>query len=134
MNPGAVKTLLIVDDEPEVCTSLRRLLRREPYAVLTASGGREALAILKRHPIQVILSDSQMPDMDGITFLDKAHACQPDAVLLLLSGDAEAGARTAREAALDIWKILSKPWNPDAFVLAVRDAFSLWDAQTHTRD
>src|SRR5690606_42013091 len=58
-------TLLLVDDEENVINSLRRVLRSQPYRVLSANSGAAALAILEAEEVDVIISDRRMPGMDG---------------------------------------------------------------------
>lgn len=61
-------TILVIDDEPSITRGLAQLLRREGYRVATAANGRHALAQLRAQPFDVILSDLQMPDLDGPAF------------------------------------------------------------------
>src|SRR5437879_10721385 len=64
---GAGETVLVVDDEPAVRLVTKRILQRNGYTVLEASGGHEALRVLREHPgpIQLLLSDVIMPEMNG---------------------------------------------------------------------
>ncbi|MEA2626645.1 MAG: hypothetical protein QOD06_2690 [Candidatus Binatota bacterium] len=57
--------ILIVDDDAGVCHSIRDILKEESAIVLTANGGLEALRVIEEHPVDVVLSDVVMPDMDG---------------------------------------------------------------------
>ena len=59
------RSLLIVDDEPNVINSLKRVLRHEGYTLFSANSGKEGLDLLKRNDIGVVLSDVMMPEMDG---------------------------------------------------------------------
>lgn len=86
MNVENAATLLLVDDEPNILSSLRRVLRNEPYQVLTASGGEEALALLERQPIDLVLSDARMPNMDGATLLSHVQKRWPTCLRILLTG------------------------------------------------
>ena len=63
--------LLLVDDEPNILNSLRRLLRAEGYAIRTAEGGMQALELLEQEPADVIISDMRMPMMNGARFSAK---------------------------------------------------------------
>ncbi|MDY6852625.1 MAG: response regulator, partial [Thermodesulfobacteriota bacterium] len=73
--------LLFVDDEVSVTKALQRLFRKEGYNILTASGGREGLDLLKKceKPVSLIISDQQMPEMTGSRFLEQAKEIFPDA-------------------------------------------------------
>ncbi len=67
--PGGRHRVLAVDDEKSVLTSLRRLLRREPYELELAESAEEALELLEQRPATVVLSDQRMPGMTGIEML-----------------------------------------------------------------
>ena len=70
MNPH---TVLFVDDEPNILKALQRLLRSEPWQVLTAVDPNEALEIMRRTPAQVVVTDQRMPSMSGVDFLAKVR-------------------------------------------------------------
>ena len=61
-------TILVIEDDPSIVRGLSRLLRRDGYHVETASNGRQALALLQRQACDVVLSDLDMPDLDGRAF------------------------------------------------------------------
>ena len=76
-------TLLLVDDESGVLSALRRLFRGQGYTVLLASSGAEGLQILAQQPVDLVLSDMRMPEMDGAQFLAEVRQRHPQAVRLL---------------------------------------------------
>jgi len=89
--PGADTTdrpkLLIVDDDPEVRIVVAEFLESSGFNVVQASGGREALDLLPRHPdVRMIISDIRMPDMSGIELVDIATRRQRDLKVILISG------------------------------------------------
>ena len=66
MDQGASKgTILVVDDSASICDLLTRILEKEGYAVLTASGGKEGLALARAHAPDLVILDIMMEDMDG---------------------------------------------------------------------
>lgn len=67
------QTVLLVDDEESITNSLRRLLRSQPYDILVADSGAKALELLEQRPIDVVVSDARMPNMDGATLLAHIH-------------------------------------------------------------
>lgn len=117
------RTLLIVDDEANIVTALRRLLRRDGYEIVTAGSGEEGLRRLAEQPVDVILSDQRMPGMTGVEFLHRAHALYPDTVRMVLSG------YTELQSILDainegaIYKFLTKPWDDERLRAHVAEAF-----------
>lgn len=117
-------TLLLVDDEPYILNSLKRLLRRENYRVLTATSGPEALEILALNPVRVVISDQRMPEMSGIELLSKVKSLYPDTVRIILSGYSELATVTDAINRGAVWKYLTKPWDDETLKEEVRKAFS----------
>lgn len=71
-------TVLCVDDEENILHSIKRLLRKEGYWLLTASSGVEALKILEENNVHLVLSDQRMPQMSGTEFLAEVKEKYPD--------------------------------------------------------
>jgi diguanylate cyclase (GGDEF)-like protein/PAS domain S-box-containing protein len=105
------QTLLIVDDDVNVLSSLHRLFRRDGYRILTAASPSEGFDLLALHPVQVIVCDQRMPVMSGTEFLSKVKDMYPDTIRIILSG------YTGLEAMLDsinrgaIYRFYTKPWD-----------------------
>jgi CheY-like chemotaxis protein len=77
--------VLVVDDDFGVCSSLRDVLREERCEVYTASGGLEALRLLEEHPVDVVLSDVVMPDMDGYDLFMELKERSPKTPVVLMT-------------------------------------------------
>jgi FixJ family two-component response regulator len=118
-------TLLIVDDEANIHSALGRLFRRDGYRLLHAESGGQALALLAKHEVGVILSDQRMPDMSGTQFLARARERWPDSVRIMLSGYTDLACVTESVNQGAIHKFLTKPWDDDMLREAVREAFQL---------
>src|SRR5215212_9266429 len=105
------RTVLIVDDEPEILHSLRRVLESTSCTVLSAESADEALQVLAREPVEVIISDQQMPGMAGIDLLKLVRVRHPRVVRIMLTGesDFELPVRAINEGAVS--KFLRKPWD-----------------------
>lgn len=125
-----IRTLLLVDDEENILSSLTRLLRRDGYTILTATSGMEGLALLDAHQVGVILSDQRMPGMIGAEFLEKAARKQPDSIRLMLSGYTELQSVTDAINRGALWKFLTKPWDDDLLRENVRQAFEQYELRT----
>lgn len=117
------RTLLLVDDEENILTSLRRLLRREGYEILIGLGGARGLELLAQHPVDVILSDQRMPNMTGVEFLRQVKASYPDTVRMVLSGYTELQSITDAINEGAIYKFLTKPWDDEQLRANIAEAF-----------
>jgi EAL domain-containing protein (putative c-di-GMP-specific phosphodiesterase class I)/CheY-like chemotaxis protein len=117
------RTLLIVDDEPNILGALQRMLRREGYRILAASSGAQALDILACHRVQVILSDQRMPGMCGADFLGRAFELYPDTIRMMLSGYTDLQTVTDSVNRGAIFKFIAKPWDDEQLRTDIRDAF-----------
>lgn len=117
------RTLLLVDDEENILTSLRRLLRREGYEILTGNGGAQGLELLAQHPVDVILSDQRMPNMTGVEFLRQVKMAYPDTVRMVLSGYTELQSITDAINEGAIYKFLTKPWDDEQLRANIAEAF-----------
>ncbi|HTD06261.1 EAL domain-containing protein [Undibacterium sp.] len=117
------RTLLLVDDEPNILASLKRLLRREGYQILLANSGQEGLEILEKNRVDVIISDQRMPNMTGVEFLRTAKISHPDTVRIVLSGYTELQSITDAINEGAIYKFLTKPWEDDQLRSNIQEAF-----------
>lgn len=105
----ALPRILCVDDEPNVLAGLRQLLRRQ-YDVTIASSGPVAIETVKAQgPFVVVVSDLQMPAMDGIEFLRWVSQYAPDTARILLTGNANLSSAIAAVNAGSIFRFLTKP-------------------------
>jgi EAL domain-containing protein (putative c-di-GMP-specific phosphodiesterase class I)/ActR/RegA family two-component response regulator len=117
------QTLLIVDDDANVLSSLHRLFRRDGYRILTAVSPAEGFELLALYPVQVIVCDQRMPVMSGTEFLSKVKEMYPDTIRIILSG------YTGLEAVLDsinrgaIYRFYTKPWDDTQLRDNIRLAF-----------
>lgn len=115
-------TLLLVDDEASILSSLRRVFRPGGYQILTAESGAAGLEILEREPVDLVISDMRMPEMDGSQFLEKVRARWPEATRILLTGYADITSTINAINKGEIYRYISKPWDDNDIVLVVRDA------------
>ncbi len=115
-------SLLFVDDEQSILASLKRLFRPLGYTIHIANGGAEALSILEKEPVDVVVSDMRMPEMDGAQFLQQVASRWPNTVRILLTGYADINSTVAALNQGGIWKYVSKPWNDDDLKQNVHNA------------
>lgn len=114
------RKILCVDDDPNILQGYRRILRRD-FDIEIAEGGEEAMAAISREQnFAVIVSDMRMPGMNGVEFLARCKELAPDAVRIMLTGDAEQ--KTAMDAVNEgtIFRFLTKPCSPEMLAKALR--------------
>ncbi|MEK7358386.1 MAG: hybrid sensor histidine kinase/response regulator [Bdellovibrionota bacterium] len=104
-------SILCVDDEVDNVDSLERLFRRK-YDVLKATSAKEALVLLAKHPVTVIISDQRMPNMTGVEFLSESIKSHPDAIRILLTGYTDIESVVAAINSGQIYRYVTKPWDP----------------------
>lgn len=117
------RTLLLVDDEEHILASLKRLLRRDGYTIVTACGAAEGLKRLAECDVDVIVSDQRMPGMTGVEFLRRAKELYPDTIRMVLSGYTELQSIIDAINEGAIYKFLTKPWDDALLRGHVAEAF-----------
>jgi response regulator RpfG family c-di-GMP phosphodiesterase len=123
------RTLLLVDDEPNILSALNRTLRREGYQILTANSAAQALDLLVSHKVGVILSDQRMPLMTGVEFLRKVKALYPKTIRMVLSGYTELESVTSAINEGAIFKFLTKPWEDELLLKNICEAFDYYELE-----
>jgi len=113
--------VLFVDDEENILNSVERLFFGSGIRVLKACSAREALSILSREDVAVLVSDNLMPGMKGIELFSKARDMSPDTVRVLMT--AYADLETAVDAINrgEVFRFIVKPWEDDLLVTTVLD-------------
>lgn len=116
--------VLLVDDEENILRSLRRVLRLEPYELVTAESGDAALGVLESERVDLIISDARMPGMDGPTLLSNARRRWPWIVRILLTGYADMNSTIKAINDGRIYQYISKPWDDDELRTTIRQALA----------
>lgn len=126
-------SVLLVDDEPLILSSLRRLLRNQPYDLLLAESGEQALQLLESRPVDLVVSDARMPNMDGAALLAEIHRRSPETIRILLTGHADLPtiAKAINEGRIHHY--LSKPWNDDELLLTLRQSLEYLHSERERR-
>jgi DNA-binding NtrC family response regulator len=124
--------ILIVDDEPEILYSLRALLRQD-FEVHTAESGAEALEVLTRQPVHVIMTDQRMPNMTGVELLTQTRGRWPDAVRIIFTGYADIKAVVDGINRGQIYRYLTKPWDPEELREVILQAVAEHDRTVEAR-
>lgn len=117
-------TVLFVDDEERILRSLS-LLFRPGYRVLTTTDGEQALELLRRERVQVLVSDQRMPRMPGVELLRRAREVSPATTRLLLTGYSDLEAIIGSVNDGEVWRYVHKPWNAGELKQTVAEAADL---------
>jgi DNA-binding NtrC family response regulator len=125
--------ILIVDDDQGTLASLSRAFALEGYTAITSSSAARALERLLEEPVDAILSDVVMPEMDGLEFLARVKQQAPEVPVILMSGQAtvETAMKATRLGALDF---VEKPIGLDRLLLTLRNALRLDHLQRENRE
>jgi two-component system response regulator AtoC len=117
----AEKRLLIIDDEESMRHMLQVMLQKAGYAVQTAADGLEGLEQIAKQDFDFVLCDLRMPNMDGMTFLEKSKQTYPDQTVIMMS--AYGTIDTALEAmTIGAYDYVSKPFKQDEVLLTLKKA------------
>jgi len=120
MNPPQ-RTVLVVDDDRQILHLVEKMLKPQGVTVLSASRPSEALRICETQTVDVLISDVLMPEMDGGKLAERVLKLQPEARVVLISGQAKAPA----VAKLPNVRFLRKPFFPSALVQELRELLEM---------
>ncbi len=122
MNKNIERTasILVVDDEKNILSSLERLLRRQGFEIIKASNAQDGLHLLSNTHIDLIITDMRMPGMGGAEFLSLAAKSHPNIVRIVLTGYADLDSAMDAINSGDIYRYVSKPWNDSDLINAIR--------------
>lgn len=114
--------VLLVDDDLYVIKALKRALHQEPYEILSANSAEEALDIMTKERIDLVVSDEKMPGMSGSEFFTIVCREYPDTIRIILTGQAnlEVAIRAINEG--EIYRFFTKPWNDIDLAITIRQA------------
>ncbi|MBL8843742.1 MAG: response regulator [Planctomycetes bacterium] len=114
--------ILLVDDEPSITATLAIALRKEPWEIVTATGGEAGLKLLQERAASVVISDERMPGMSGADFLTQVAKRWPLTIRMMLTG--QATLHDAMKAVNDggIWRFFLKPTDPSDLKQSIRSA------------
>jgi two-component system response regulator HupR/HoxA len=121
-------TVLFVDDEEEVLRSLEMGLLDEPYHKLFAGSGKEAIEILQKEEVHVIVIDMRMPEMSGLELLKIVKEQYPHIIRMVLSAYTQVTTLLTAINQGEIFRYITKPWKlEEEFKPAVRQAIDYYN-------
>ncbi|HEX9751067.1 MAG TPA: response regulator [candidate division Zixibacteria bacterium] len=117
------RVVAVVDDEPMVLQSIKNFLNLETdYEVLTYTSPKSAIDGLREQPVDVIISDYLMPEINGIEFLLQMKEMQPQATRVLLTGYADKENAIKAINDVGLYQYIEKPWENEDLRLVIRNA------------
>ncbi len=125
--------IMIVDDEEPIRDSLQGLFEDEEYLVVTAASGEEAIARLRKQPVDCVLLDIWMPGIDGLETLSRIQQIDANLPVIMMSGHAtiDTAVRATRQGAFDF---VEKPLSFDRLMILVRNAVQKRRVEQENRD
>ncbi len=124
------RTVLFVDDDEIILRSIKRGFLDEQYNQLFAKSGNEALEILQREEVHIIVTDMRMPGMDGLELLKIVRETYPHIVKIVLSGYTDMSAFQQEFNQGEIFRFICKPWKLEAdFKKAISQALDHYNLQ-----
>lgn len=125
------RTVLFVDDEVNILSSLKRGLHKEEYKQIFVSSAKDALEELKKSEVEVLVTDMRMPDMNGLELMKIVEKEYPDIVKIVLSGYTQLPQILATVNQVNIFKFITKPWDLEAdFKRIIRDSIEFYNMKT----
>lgn len=120
-------SVLFLDDEANILNSIKRMFMDEPYGIAVASNTQEAMKILEKEKIKVVLSDQRMPDTTGIEFLHRVKLQYPDVVRIIFTAYADLHVAEQAINLSGVFRFINKPWNPNELKSSVVNAMYHYD-------
>lgn len=125
--------ILYVDDEEHNLISFAANFRRR-YRVLTAKSGMEGLDLLKKHEVEVVITDQRMPQMSGVAFAEAVAQVNPDIVRIILTGFSDMQAIVDAINKGGVFRYIAKPWDKEELKLAIDNAIETYRLRKHNKE
>lgn len=134
MTPHSSRQILVVDDDPQVRSALVRTLKADGYQPTAADGAEVAIGLMSTRSFDAILSDHMMPDMSGLELLKLVRSRWPDTMRIMLTGHAETQMAIDAINHGEIFRFLTKPFEPTELLVMLHVAFEQLDVERENRN
>jgi DNA-binding NtrC family response regulator len=125
--------VLIVDDESTNLKLVDRLVKGS-FRTLTATSGEEALQVLQREEVAILITDQCMPGMSGTDLLRKAHLLKPDIICLLMTASNDTSAFSDAMMQSGAIGVINKPWNPAKLMETIWDGVEKYETNMKNKE
>jgi DNA-binding NtrC family response regulator len=115
------EVVVCIDDEPEILSSLRRLLRNEPYVFLTTEQPDEAVRWVLEKKARVLIADQRMPSMSGLELLEIVQVLSPETARVMMSGQTDLSGVMKVRTLEAIGRLVRKPWEAEELKSIIRE-------------
>lgn len=117
--------ILVIDDDPSVRDVLQETLIQEGYQVSVADNGTSGLQMAREQPVQIVVTDLQMPDLDGIELIDRLSRVDARVIPIIMTGfgTIETAVRAMKSGAFDF---ITKPFTPETVAVVVKKAVEVY--------
>lgn len=124
--------ILYVDDEKDNLTVFNSAFRRN-YDIHLASSGREGLEIMKKHEIQMIITDQRMPGLTGTAFLERTLPEYPDCIRIILTGFSDIDAVIEAINKGKIYRYITKPWDREEMKITIDNGLETYNLKQQNK-
>jgi len=121
------EVFLVVDDEPDMCWALERILKKNGFQCRIAFNAQEALALIRKRSFPLIFLDAKLPDMEGLDLAEAVRKAIPSLKIVVVSGyfyDDDPGIQDAFRKGL-ISGFISKPFNNDEIIQTIEETLGV---------
>lgn len=125
--------VLIVDDEADARESLKRLIERAGYCCTAVEDGDEALRVLKEWPAHIVISDHDMPGMNGVEFLAIVGTRHPSVIRILLTGRTDFDTSISAINVAHVYRYLNKPCRSSELLTVLHFAWESIEMEQENR-
>jgi len=124
-----MQSILIIDDDKDICTLISNFLGKKGFEVKSAYNGEEALGVLKKQNFDLVLCDYRLPDTNGVEMIQRIKVIQPNAAIVIITGysDVKTAIDTFKHGASDY---VVKPLYPDEILMTIKEALGKKEEKT----
>lgn len=126
--PGKAFSILFVDDEEQNLVTFKATFRRD-YTIYTANSALEGLEVMRKHNINLVITDQRMPEMTGVEFLEAILPEYPDTIRILLTGYSDIDAVIDAINTGRVFRYITKPWDERELRMTIENARQLYGLQ-----
>lgn len=118
--------ILIVDDEPLLLKEIKRIVEKNGFEVYTAGNGEQALELIKKNQFALVMSDMNMPGINGLQFLEKARKISPESIKIILSGNTDVDMVLGAINKDHVYRYITKPFDNTELIITIKQCIDYY--------